>query len=1075
MKRKDDLIFLILFIFIHLKIIFNFEIKQIPNQSKLISLFSDSSNNQYFFTLTSIGKVSSSGTYQIISNTVNFNEYSKAYFANSVKTHFAVSCSSNNIIEIYDSNGNLIDYRTYSTFSLSEPNLICSIDYDFTTNKIYLGYSYYNSYDLYIYYTVIVFIMDDNGFISDYVSTQFSHETDFTSLDQIYNQAINCAVLRQPLCFVKRKEDISYSVFEDNDVLKYNSVIKIIVSHYKVEYINYDNTEMTLFEYRSDGIYAKTYFGYKEFLSARYIYSYYVINETVFHGSQILYNKTPVSLFISYRSGTYLVLDYTQLSSRNYYDTTTTDVYYIKNNIGYSQVMVSSSLDNNFFIMTRGESEPTTLEYFFYTYKQFECTPYTAKAYSKELITIQLSNLINSYDVTKNIASFKPSTTLARINNNEEVELLENNLDYGVISFNILFQTKGSDYNQTFLSENCFLSIQVCNDRCSKCETNTFSLTGTPTHCTSKMCLDTYYYDLDDTTNCLEKTFTCYDTCNTCSENGDSTNHKCETCKINYLLYNSNCISCDVSKTYWYYDERVSTTECQYTTDSKCPNDFNLLVVETNECVTSCPNDYPYLYKSICLSVCPENTISDTNKECQCSYNYYKDLDNNNEIMCLSSNSCTNNDYPYFISSEKECYKECPSGKYFINSDYECYYECPSHFYHIENEYECLVDCPSFYYIVDHRKLCVEVCSNSDEYPFTVPNTKLCADECPYEYQYHELNEFNCMNVCPNNEYIIETLKICLDDCEKSDNYKYHTQENKYCYSSCPESYNYKLNDSLTSFECYNHCPSNYIHVSNSLLCVKSCEYLWTLNSEGTECECKQDLNKISDYNLTCENSFNINEYIKEIISDSTSTTDLINNIIENIEIIKYVNTVIHSNVSIQVMNSTLSDEDLNSNTNLSYINLGECETILKKHYNLDESLPLIILLIDSSSKTKSLINSLNYKVFDQNGNELDLSLCSDTKITVYYAITNEDGTINIELVEHLTDKGVDLFNISSDFYHQRCFGFNYNGNDITTGDRQSDVYTSVSVCESGCKVQKELNTVVLLRMKIILKIILKK
>ena len=69
----------------------------------------------------------------------------------------------------------------------------------------------------------------------------------------------------------------------------------------------------------------------------------------------------------------------------------------------------------------------------------------------------------------------------------------------------------------------------------------------------------------------------------------------------------------------------------------------------------------------------------------------------------------------------------------------------------------------------------------------------------------------------------------------------------------------------------------------------------------------------------------------------------------------------------------------------------------------------------------------------------------------------------------------MDLFNISSDFYHQRCFGFNYNGNDITTGDRQSDVYTSVYVSESSCKVQKELNAVVLLRMKIILKIILKK
>ena len=227
------------------------------------------------------------------------------------------------------------------------------------------------------------------------------------------------------------------------------------------------------------------------------------------------------------------------------------------------------------------------------------------------------------------------------------------------------------------------------------------------------------------------------------------------------------------------------------------------------------------------------------------------------------------------------------------------------------------------------------------------------------------------MNVYPNNEYIIETLKICLDDCEKSDNYK--------------------LNDSLTPFECYNYYPSNYIHVSNSLLYVKSFEYLWTLNLEGTEFEFKQDLNKISDYNLTWESSFNINDYTKEIISDSTSTTDLINNIIENIEIIKYINIVIHSNVSIQVMNSTLLDEDLNSNTNLSYINLGECEIILKKHYNLYESLLLIILLIDSSSKTKSLINSLNYKIFDQNGNELDLSLCSDIKITVYYAIINEE------------------------------------------------------------------------------------
>ena len=68
-----------------------------------------------------------------------------------------------------------------------------------------------------------------------------------------------------------------------------------------------------------------------------------------------------------------------------------------------------------------------------------------------------------------------------------------------------------------------------------------------------------------------------------------------------------------------------------------------------------------------------------------------------------------------------------------------------------------------------------------------------------------------------------------------------------------------------------------------------------------------------------------------------------------------------------------------------------------------------------------------------------------------YSLLCNNKWRINIEIVEHLSDKGIYLFNISSDFYHQRYFGFNYNGNDITTGDRQSNVYTSVSVCESSC------------------------
>ena len=76
----------------------------------------------------------------------------------------------------------------------------------------------------------------------------------------------------------------------------------------------------------------------------------------------------------------------------------------------------------------------------------------------------------------------------------------------------------------------------------------------------------------------------------------------------------------------------------------------------------------------------------------------------------------------------------------------------------------------------------------------------------------------------------------------------------------------------IDTFECISIFIYLIISIFSIILFIKMkknknkiwCEYLWTLNSEGTEC--KQDLNKISDYNLKCESSFNINEYIIETL-----------------------------------------------------------------------------------------------------------------------------------------------------------------------------------------------------------------
>ena len=59
----------------------------------------------------------------------------------------------------------------------------------------------------------------------------------------------------------------------------------------------------------------------------------------------------------------------------------------------------------------------------------------------------------------------------------------------------------------------------------------------------------------------------------------------------------------------------------------------------------------------------------------------------------------------------------------------------------------------------------------------------------------------------------------------------------------------------------------------------------------------------------------------------------------------------------------------------MSTINVGECETVLREENNIGEEEELIILKFDIEDKT-AITNNVEYKVYDSEGNELDLSVC---------------------------------------------------------------------------------------------------
>ena len=551
-----------------------------------------------------------------------------------------------------------------------------------------------------------------------------------------------------------------------------------------------------------------------------------------------------------------------------------------------------------------------------------------------------------------------------------------------------------------------------------------------------------------------------------CPKYYSNVDKKCyDSCPSNYqyILGNSDeCISTCPQNYYIIEEEKLCTYSCSYSNTKK------YYIKEQMQCLENCPSDYKYTKKNDyqCLSKCPQNyyLIKEENlcvDSCKNSnYKYYNDgsficlLQCNgdykyhieNEYKCI--NSCPNK--YLLIENEKLCVENCPSNyPFFVPQLLKCYNKCPINFeYHNENEYECLNKCPFYKFILNSNKLCVDSCP--DNAPFLVSNSNLCYEKCPDNFPFHIENSNECIIKCPKTHpKIIEELNMCIPyQCSNSDN-KFYIKDSKKCYKECPEGYDYKLNETLDSYECFNECPSNYFLIENSKLCVKKCGYEFS-SKNYKECECIFKLNKISDYNLKCERTYDIVEYIKNI-SKISDRDKLMSTIDKYINYLKDNSPIIYTqNASIQVIQTTLKDVDYNKNKNISSIYLGECENILKEHYNLNKFSPLTIVLLESKSEIDTLIHSIEYNIYDQNGNKLDKSLCDNLKINLYYAL-DEDKTIDIDLIYYLQNNHYDLFNLSSDFYRERCLGFNYEENDIVIKDRINRIYPIVSVCDSGC------------------------
>ena len=142
---------------------------------------------------------------------------------------------------------------------------------------------------------------------------------------------------------------------------------------------------------------------------------------------------------------------------------------------------------------------------------------------------------------------------------------------------------------------------------------------------------------------------------------------------------------------------------------------------------------------------------------------------------------------------------------------------------------------------------------------------------------------------------------------------------------------------------------------------------------------------------------------------------------------------------------------DSNLTTNKTHIDFFECESILKTHYNLSNQSIITLFQLEISNKNEhSLINQVEYQVYDEQKNILDLAKCNDSNINIFYGI-KKDSNLDISVVNSFKDSGVNVFNITDEFFNDVCYPYSENGNDVILEDRIKDIYQNFTLCEEGC------------------------
>jgi len=392
-----------------------------------------------------------------------------------------------------------------------------------------------------------------------------------------------------------------------------------------------------------------------------------------------------------------------------------------------------------------------------------------------------------------------------------------------------------------------------------------------------------------------------------------------------------------------------------------------------------------------------------------------------------------------FIEGSKECINNCSDiNKYEYNG--QCVSECQNGYFIDDNgfakckcELEKCLTCPS---LVLNKELCTKC--NDNYYPMENDSLNLgeyfnCYNETPEGYYLDTIDKLykNCYYTCKTCELKGDNeFHNCLK-CNSDFNFSINKNNYINCYvnrSYYDEFDNNNNNSPITEGP---SIPSEYPHIIPNTVIenIKLIESLIDdIFNSGTNEE-NEDSRKEED---------EVNKY-NEILEKTESVFTSGNYDLTDID--KGEEQVIKANKILITFTNTENQKN-NIESNMSTIDLGECEILLRYNYNLTHNETIYMKKIDitqDGTKAKKVEYNVYRKLSSNKLEKLNLTICENTKISIN--------------IPYEINGNVDKYNTSSGYFNDICYVATSNdGTDISLQDRKNEYMDGDNIiCQDDC------------------------